>query len=50
MCTEPHHHPGTVAASAIRPESIGTPSDPVTLTPVDAGHADVMTSSVQKMC
>ena len=36
MCTEPHHHPGAVAVSAIRPESAFAPADPVTLTPVDA--------------
>jgi 7,8-dihydropterin-6-yl-methyl-4-(beta-D-ribofuranosyl)aminobenzene 5'-phosphate synthase len=36
MCTEPHHHPGAVAFSAIRPEPTVAPSDPVSLTPVDA--------------
>jgi 7,8-dihydropterin-6-yl-methyl-4-(beta-D-ribofuranosyl)aminobenzene 5'-phosphate synthase len=36
VCTEPHHHPAAVAASAIRPESAVASADPVTLTPVDA--------------
>ena len=36
MCTEPHHHPGAVASSAIRPEPAVAPADPVKLTPVDA--------------
>jgi 7,8-dihydropterin-6-yl-methyl-4-(beta-D-ribofuranosyl)aminobenzene 5'-phosphate synthase len=36
VCTEPHHHPAALAASAIRPESVVAPADPVALTPVDA--------------
>ena len=36
MCTEPHHHPGAMASSVIRPESAFAPGDPVTLAPVDA--------------
>jgi 7,8-dihydropterin-6-yl-methyl-4-(beta-D-ribofuranosyl)aminobenzene 5'-phosphate synthase len=36
MCYEPHHHPGAVAHSAIRPEPSAALADPVTLTPVDA--------------
>ena len=36
MCTEPHHHPGAASVAAIRPEPVVAPTDPVTLTPVDA--------------
>jgi hypothetical protein len=36
MCTEPHHHSGSVPAPAIWPETVGPPADPITLNPLDA--------------
>jgi len=36
MCTEPHIHPGGVISSAIRPEHVDAPTDPITLSPVEA--------------